>query len=365
MDYNSYGGYVSYLIFVIISAATYAIFSMGLNLQWGVTGLINFGHVAFMTIGAYTTVLLSKQGVPLPIAVICGGGLAAMLGLIVGFSTLRLREDYLGIVTIGGSELVRLIAKNEGWLTNGSQGIQTYPVPLDFQPDLLTRYLMIVWLTVMLGLVWWQLWRFVTRGANNPIGAIITGIITFAVYVLGAISLYNYTQRAGLLLVILTTLGIIYLSLEKLIHSPWGRVLKSIREDEEVPKALGKNVFWYKLQSFMLGGAIAGISGAFYAWQFSVYPDNFEPLITFNAWIIVMVGGSGNNLGTILGAIIFWSYSELTRIDFVKSIFGSIGIDEPRQGALRMMIIGLILMLLMMLRPQGILGNKDELTLGR
>ena len=167
------------------------------------------------------------------------------------------------------------------------------------------------------------------------------------------------------MLLTLTTLTIVYLGLEKLVHSPWGRILKAIREDEEVPRALGKNVFWYKLQAFMLGGAIAGLAGAFYAWQFSVFPDNFEPLITFNAWIIIMLGGSGNNLGTIIGAIIFWGYSEVTRTELFKTIFRALHLDDTQQGAFRVMIIGLILMLIMVLRPQGILGNKEELTLGK
>jgi neutral amino acid transport system permease protein len=167
------------------------------------------------------------------------------------------------------------------------------------------------------------------------------------------------------MLLTLTTLLVVYIGLEKLVHSPWGRVLKAIREDEEVPRALGKNVFWYKLQAFMLGGAIAGISGAFYAWQFSVFPDNFEPLVTFNAWIIIMIGGAGTNLGTVIGAAIFWGYYEITRTDFFKGIFTALHLDDTQQGAFRIMIIGLILMLLMVLRPQGILGKKEELTLGR
>ena len=360
---------VIYFVFLTISAATYALFSLGLNLQWGVTGLINFGHVAFMAIGAYSTVLLSIQGVPWPIAVLIGGGLAALLGLIIGLSTLRLREDYLGIVTIGVSELVRLAAKNEAWLTKGTFGVQGYPVPFDikdFNPDYPTRLLMIGWLTVLCGLAFWRLGLWVSEERSSRILGGATAIIfVLSVYVCGALSLYTYDARAGLMLLTLTTLAVVYVGLNRLVNSPWGRVLKAIREDEEVPKALGKNVFWYKLQAFMIGGAIAGISGAFYAWQFSVFPDNFEPLITFNAWIIVMLGGSGNNLGTIIGAVIFWSYYEITRTEFFKEIFRAIHLDDTQQGAFRIMIIGLILMLLMVLRPQGILGKKAELTLGR
>jgi len=145
------------------------------------------------------------------------------------------------------------------------------------------------------------------------------------------------------------------------VRSPWGRVIKAIREDEEIARALGKNVFFYKLQAFMLGGAIAGVAGSFYAWQLNaVYPTSFEPLQTFNAWIIVVVGGAGNNPGTILGAIIFWTYDAITRF-----LLPQLGIDNARLSALRIMVIGLILMILVMWRPQGILGKKEELTLGK
>jgi neutral amino acid transport system permease protein len=164
------------------------------------------------------------------------------------------------------------------------------------------------------------------------------------------------------MVLILLVLALIYQSLEFLVNSPWGRILKAIREDEEVPKALGKNVFLYKLQAFMLGGAIAGLAGSFLAWQLStIYPTNFEPLLTFNAWIIVMLGGSGSNAGTLLGAIIFWAYDSLTRFLLPQlQIF-----NDSQLGAVRVMVIGLILMLLMLWRPQGILGKKEELTLGK
>jgi neutral amino acid transport system permease protein len=356
---------VIYFVFLTISAATYALFSLGLNLQWGVTGLINFGHVAFMGIGAYTTVLLSLQGIPIPIAVLVGACLSALLGLLIGISTLRLREDYLGIVTIGVSELVRLVAKNEAWLTKGTFGVQGYPVPFDFKPEYPVRLLLIGWLTGICGLALWQLWLWMRVEISRWWGGSIASIFVMTVYVCGALSLYTYDPRAGLMVLTLTILAVVYIGLEKLVNSPWGRVLKAIREDEEVPKALGKNVFWYKLQAFMLGGAIAGIAGAFYAWQNTVYPDNFLPSLTFEAWIIVMIGGAGNNLGTIVGAIIFWGYNTITRDDLFKAFFRALRLDDTQQGAFRVMIIGLVLMLIMVLRPQGILGKKEELTLGR
>lgn len=368
-----------YLVSLTIWAGLYAIFALGLNLQWGFTGLINFGHVAFATLGAYTTVLLSLQGVPLPIAAIVGAVLAALLGLAIGVSTLRLREDYLAIVTIGVSEVIRLVVLNEEWLTKGAFGVQRYPLPLDFTPNLFIKLLIIALFTAIAIFANWQLWRSIRRQWREsgeiagksyqpraPIALIVWGILAaitiIALYINGAIALSDYDYKAGLMVVVLTVLVFVFGGLEFLARSPWGRVLKAIREDEQIPRALGKNVFWYKLQSFMLGGAIAGLAGAFLAWQLTtIYPTNFEPLLTFNAWIIVILGGSGSNAGTLLGAVIYWAYDSLTRFILPQlTIF-----NDSQLGALRVMIIGLILMVLMIWRPQGILGKKEELTLGK
>jgi neutral amino acid transport system permease protein len=436
---------VGYLVSLIVFTAVYALFSLGLNLHWGFTGLINFGHAAFLAIGAYTTVLLSLAGVPMVVAVLLGGGLAALLGLLIGFSTLRLREDYLAIVTIGVSELIRLVALNEEWLTKGSFGVQGYDLPLaDFRPTVATRIGMIVIFTAIAVLALWRLWKWMAkrlRGADRPqllqnslilmgysgsllaliygigmtsralklanslpggllitllIGSLVAvgwgytwiarrlilpkmpnwdaGVVllsTIALSIFGlwlygvsAVALYNYREnpaRNGLLFLSVVTVAITFWALERLVRSPWGRVLKAIREDEQVAKALGKNVFVYKLQSFMIGGFIAGVAGAFLAWQLStVYPRSFETQITFDTWTIIVLGGAGSNAGTLLGAAIFWGYTTLTR-----SLDQFIPLAADQVGALRIMLIGLLLMLLMIWRPQGILGNKDELTLGK
>ena len=376
---------IEYLIFLAISTATFALFGLGLNLQWGFTGLINFGHIAFMTLGAYTTVLLSLKGVPLLLSAGIGAIVAAMLGLVIGFATLRLREDYLSIVTIGTGELIRLIVNNQdlpvgnSWIS-GSFGVQSYIVPLSTTPNLFFRLVMIAVLTLLTGITLFSLWRWVRTAqisaSNNIVRnssikqefisrlivGIALGLLAAAIYISGVIGLYNYNPKAGLMLFILLILAFVFWRLEILVRSPWGRVLKSIREDEEVPKALGKNVFSYKLQSLMLGGAIAGIAGAFFAWQLgAIYPDNFQPQLTFDAWIMVILGGSGNNLGTILGAVIFFAYDALTR-EFLPKI---VPLDVERVGAFRIMFIGLLLMVLMIWRPQGILGKKEELTLGK
>jgi neutral amino acid transport system permease protein len=414
-----------YFVSLIISTGLFGLFALGLNLQWGFAGLINFGHIVFMTIGAYTTVLLSKSGflqnlpermienfgwmektpfvrdtllkigsvmpdqINLIIAALIGALLAGFLGLIIGTSTLRLREDYLAIVTIGVSELIRLIALNEGWLTEGSFGVQGYPLPLDFdEPSILGKVIMIGTLSLLGIFALWQLGKNLKPIKNNNqiphkanlskiIWAVITTAFIITIYINGVIALSDYTYKAGLMLLILLVLTLVYWGLDVLVHSPWGRVLKAIREDEEIPRALGKNVFWYKLQAFMLGGAIAGIAGSFYAWQLtSIYPTKaFEPLVTFNAWTIVVLGGAGSNPGTLIGATIFWAYDSITRfalpelVKVLDQIFKGMGIatflDDARLGAFRIMIIGLILMILMICRPQGILGNKDELSLNK
>ncbi|MBO3460640.1 branched-chain amino acid ABC transporter permease [Aetokthonos hydrillicola Thurmond2011] len=373
---------VDYLIFLAISTSIFALFGLGLNLQWGFTGLVNFGPVAFMTLGAYTTVLLSLKGVPLFISALLGAVAAALLGLVIGFSTLRLREDYLAIVTIGVGELIRLVVNNQDlpvgdtW-TSGAFGVQSYPIPLaTFTPNLFVKLLMIGLLTILAGLTLWQLWRWIKFSQPSPkkkfmnrqefisrlVVGILLGLLSVAIYISGAIALYDYNPKAGLMLLLLLSLAFVFWRLEILVRSPWGRILKAIREDEEVPKAMGKNVFWYKMQSLMLGGAIAGIAGAFFAWQLSaIYPDNFQPQLTFDTWIMVILGGSGNNVGTILGAVIFFAYDALTREVLPKIV----PLDEARLGAFRIMVIGLILMGLMIWRPQGILGKKEELTLGK
>ncbi|MEH1793325.1 MULTISPECIES: branched-chain amino acid ABC transporter permease [unclassified Nostoc] len=376
---------VDYLIFLAISTALFALFGLGLNLQWGFTGLINFGHIAFMTLGAYTTVLLSLKGVPLLISALAGAIVAALLGLIIGFATLRLREDYLGIVTIGTGELIRLVVNNQDlpvgdtWIS-GAFGVQSYPIPLSTEPNLFVRLVMIGLLTLLAAVTFFTLWQWIRTtqiSRTTDLGkrttskqefasrlgvGIVLAVLAAAIYISGVIGLYNYNPKAGLMLVLLLVLAFVYWRLEILVRSPWGRILKAIREDEEIPKALGKNVFWYKLQSLMLGGAIAGIAGAFFAWQLSaIYPDNFQPQITFDTWIMVILGGSGNNVGTILGAVIFFAYDALTREVLPRIV----PLDEARLGAFRIVVIGLILMVLMIWRPQGILGKKEELTLGK
>ncbi|MEM9447771.1 MAG: branched-chain amino acid ABC transporter permease [Cyanobacteria bacterium P01_E01_bin.6] len=470
-----------YIVSLIIFTCIFALFSLGLNLQWGLTGLINFGHVAFMAVGSYVVVILTLPGylkeiptqlldefnwmqetpwvaaglqslatilpqqIPLIGAVLIGACTAAGLGVLAGVATLKLRTDYLAIVTVGLSEILRSIALNEEWLTKGTFGIQRFPLPLStLNPNVIMRMGMIVVLTIVLGLALWHQWQWAKRTmrsasaqallrssslllgylgsllgvvvmvgwgsqqlkasaaiSNGVTGAFLIGAIALLIglyrwvwltwmsslpaltegtalitsitvtglslwlYGYGSSAIYHYDRnptKTGLMWISVLLVALTFWALQRLSNSPWGRVLKAIREDETVATALGKNVFWYKLQSLMLGGAIAGMAGALYAWQLTtVYPDNFRPIETFNAWTIVVLGGAGSNVGTLIGAIIFWAYQTLTRF-----ILGDvIPLNDAQIGAFRVMLIGLLLMGLMIWRPQGILGNKEELTLDR
>lgn len=294
---------LAYAITVLILAGIYALFALGLNIQWGFAGLINFGHVAFMAIGAYTMVILNLHGVPLPLAILIGLAVSGGVGALLTLPAIRLKADYLAIVTVGFSEIIRYIALNERWLTGGAEGLRGFSLPLEgIVPA--EHYDLFI-----LGLIW---------------GSVLMAFIL----------------------------------LQKLVKSPWGRVLKSIREDEDVAKVSGKNVSAYKMQAFLLGSVLAGFAGMMLAIYHSyICPYYYYPIETFYAWIIVILGGSANNLGTLIGALLLWVFLSGTR--FLSSI---IPLSDFTFAALRMALIGVLLVVLMLYRPQGILGNKKELT---
>ncbi len=309
-----------------IPAAAYAMSALGLNLQFGYTGLLNFGHVAFMLVGAYGTAITVDLGGSLWLGIPVGIALAALLGLLLGFPTLRLRTDYLAIVTIAAGEILRLIVRSSGAepLTNGVFGIQAFADEFfDLNPIVDGRY---------------GIGRF--RFDERTLWVLIAA---WALVALGTWIIW------------------------KLTRSPWGRVIRSIREDEDAARSLGKNVFWYKLQSLMIGGAYGALAGIILAVdQQNVSADFFIPLLTFYAYTIVILGGPGTVFGPILGSILFWFLFELFDEFLFDAVaagwFGDV-IETTDVGAIRFAAVGVGLMLLMAFRPQGIFGKREEVLL--
>jgi branched-chain amino acid transport system permease protein len=295
---------IDYLVAMAILWTFYALLALALNLQWGFAGLVNFGHVAFFAIGAYTSGLLALAGVPFPAAFAAAAALAAVLGLVVALTTLRLQEDYLAVVTLGFAETVRLVILNETWLTEGARGLPGIPAPL--RP------------------------RFT-----------------------GGYELFYLAL--GLVVVVL-----VFVVAERIRTAPFGRVLRAIREDPVVPAAAGKNVPFFKLQAFALGAAVAGMAGSLYAHYLTfLSPEQFDSTVTIYVWIAVIVGGSGNNKGVLLGALVLMGLLEGSR--FLKDLVPVF--SDVRLAAIRLMIVGLLLILFMMFRPDGVWREeKPRLT---
>lgn len=304
-------GLLSYASFFLVFASIFAIMVLGLNLQWGHTGLFNVGVAGFVAIGAYTSALITTPevaarvgGFGLPVVL---GWIAAMLmsglaGLVVGLATLRLRHDYLAITTFGIAVTVQLVALNAQWLTGGAFGVQFIPKPMQG------------WLGT--GLVW----------------------------------------TLGYLTVVALLLGAIYVALERLVRSPWGRVLRAIREDEDAAASLGKHAFKYRLQSFIIGSMLMGLGGAVYA-HFVGYiaPEDFLPILTFQIWAMLIVGGSGNNRGALLGAYLVWGFWAISG-GLLRGVVPQA--EQARAASLQVVLIGVLIALMLVLRPRGLLGEQ-------
>ncbi|MCB2224831.1 MAG: branched-chain amino acid ABC transporter permease [Actinobacteria bacterium] len=309
-----------------IPAAAYALSAIGLNLQFGYTGLLNFGHVASMLVGAYGMAVTVDLGGSLWLGIPVGVACAVLLGLLIGAPTLRLRADYLAIVTIAVGEILRLVVRSSlaAPLTKGIFGIQAFADEFF---------------------------------AINPIPEGHYGI-----------GRLRFDQRGvWMMLVGWAVVLLAVLFIRKLTSSPWGRVVRAIREDEDAARSLGKNVFGYKLQSLMIGGAIGALAGMLLAIdQQNVTPDNYIPLLTFYAFTIVILGGPGTLWGPVIGSVVFWFVFE-----FLDGVMTSAVVDGWLGGALestdigpiRFFLFGLGLMWLMAFRPQGIFGRREEMLI--
>lgn len=309
-----------------VPACIYALASVGLNVQFGYAGLLNFGHVASGLVGAYGAAITVNSGGPLWLGIIIGVAAAAALGLLLGLPTLRLRADYLAIATISVAEILRVVANSARLqsVTGGPIGINN--VADDFFEI-------------------------------NPIPRGRYGWGSFS---------YNqntlWTMLVGWSLV-----AIACLIVWRLTRSPWGRLLKAVREDEEATRALGKNVFGMKLQAFVLGSVFGGIAGILFAFDGGfVKPDFFVAQTTFNWYLVVILGGVATVLGPPVGAIVFWFVISLFN-SLLSQAIGADGwwiISSTDTGAVRYVLVGLAIVLLLVFRPQGILGNKEEAMIG-
>lgn len=309
-----------------VLAGIYAIVALGLQLNTGFTGIVNFGMAAFMAIGAYTmAILVIKAGfsfwLSLPLAV----GTSMLFGVIIGLPSLRLRADYFAIATIAMAEVVRLFAQNARGLTGGNQGLFCdLDNPSNCYPNA---------------------WNDISESINNFISNFWSDPPTLL----------------PLLLVIWVTVGLATVLLIGLQRAPWGRVLRAIREDEDAAQALGKNTVAFKLQSLAIAALLGSIAGFFLALDLrTVHPLEFEPLVTFFAFSVLILGGLGNYRGVAVGAVLFWFVLEGTRfIDLPDPPF-----TETRIAAVRLAITGLLLIGLMAFRPQGLFGKREEMVLG-
>ncbi|MFT4882954.1 MAG: ABC-type branched-subunit amino acid transport system permease subunit [Natronomonas sp.] len=333
----------TYFLYVVGLAGMYALLSFGLNSQWGFTGLINFSVAAFFGVGAYGAALMSGSTSPiagdyLPVfGLVVALILAAALALLIGVPTLRLRADYLAIASLGLAEVVRLLVLNEREWTNGSAGVRGIPS-------------------------FFEGWPLLATFPNAMPGLEI-------VVIPGRPLVLDTSFWSSLLNVafVLALVGISYAVLKRAHRSPWGRVLRTIRSDEDLARALGKNTYSFKMQSFVLGSLIMALAGVFYAHlNLYVSPGDLDPITTFYVWVAVILGGSGSNRGALFGGIIVVAIREGTR--FLNEIMIPVGVSPVRYvplpfdvAPLRLLLIGVIIILVMRFRPQGVLPPQREL----
>ncbi|HST70169.1 MAG TPA: branched-chain amino acid ABC transporter permease [Solirubrobacterales bacterium] len=310
---------------VLVTAGIYTLVALGLQLNVGYTGIVNFGQAGFMAVGGYTmAILVLEAGVSfwlaLPIAVL----VTMLFGVLIGLPSLRLRADYFAIVTLAMAEVVRLTAQNAQGLTGGNKGLYC-----NFEGVSQTCFD--------------DAWRSVSSSILDFVEGFWPEV----------------DPLFPLLLVIWVTIGVAIVALEYIQRTPWGRVLRAVREDEDAASALGKNALLYKLQSLAISAMLGAFSGFFLAlFLTTIQPDDYEPIVTFYAFGVLILGGLASYKGVAVGAILLWTLLEGMR-------FVELPISEERTAALRFALVGLVLILLMAFRPQGIFGKKEEMVLGR
>jgi branched-chain amino acid transport system permease protein len=308
-------GIASYLVFFFVVVLIFAIATLGLNLQWGNTGLFNAGIVGFYAIGGYAFAILTAPARAelignwgLPWIVGLAGALfaSALAAFLVGLATIRLRGDYLAVASFGIAVSIQLALLNWESLTGGSQGLTQIP---------------------------------------RPLGALFDTPFALNLFYLG------FTAAVAL---------VVYLGLEQIVRSPWGRVLKAIREDEGAALALGKPVIRFRLEAFVLGATLMGLAGALYASFIGfVSPFDYTPIVTFQIWAMLIVGGSGNNKGALLGAFTVWGI--WTASGTLISKFIPVGY-QAQGGAVQSILIGLLMVLALIYKPRGLIGEAPVVS---
>jgi branched-chain amino acid transport system permease protein len=298
----------NYLLALLVFAGLYSLMALGLNLIWGLAGMINLGLAGFYLVGAYAAALLTvRLHWPLPATWLAAAIVCAFLGAAVAGITARLRGDYLAIVTLGFAEVLRLIASNETWLTNGSDGISAIPGP--------------------------------GRGVFSPTG-------------------FNLAVAA----IVWTVVFVAAWCLARLSNAPFGRILRAVREDETVAQVAGKRTLRFKVQAFAIGSGVIGLAGALYA-QFNAYvaPEAFQPLITIYVVLALTLGGTGNMAGALLGSVVVVALMEGSRFAAAAlPVLSPVQVAAVREGA-----IGLALILVLHLRPQGLLPERLRIHTSR
>lgn len=312
------------------TAIIYCLAAIGLNVHFGYTGLLNFGQAGFMMVAGYAMVATATVwDLPLSLGLLFGFVLTVLLALILGVPTLRLRADYLAIVTIAAAEIIRQTIGAAAFSDSlgGQDGLTNFIGPF--------------------------------RDLNPYSGTLgISGLVTWRAYDF-------WVMTVGWLLVAVCCV-IVWL----LMRSPWGRVLKSIREDEDAVRSLGKNVYAYKMQALVIGGLFGGLAGIMTALRSAaIGPSFFATDVTFFAYTVLLIGGAARVLGPVAGAIIFWFLISALGIFFTQATSGSDPLipaaimDSQQASLMRFIFLGLGLMLLMIFRPQGIFGDRRELAI--
>ncbi|MGH8791111.1 MAG: branched-chain amino acid ABC transporter permease [Stackebrandtia sp.] len=315
----------------------FALAAIGLNVQFGYTGLLNFGQAAFAAIGAYgLAIVVASIGLPFWVGVISGllGGI--VLAVLLGIPTLRLRADYLAIATIAAAEIIRRVMRASSLRehTGGSSGLRGYSGTFARMGE-------------SLGF---------ERGDN------------FRLELFGSRLLFFTSSDLWLMTVGWIVVAAMLLLVWTLMRSPWGRVLRGIREDEEAVRSLGKNVFSYKIQALMVGGMIGAFAGLMQAVRFSnVSPDQYAPKFTFYIFAVLILGGAAKLFGPIVGAALFWGLYNLLdtflRQLAATEVLPASVLTGPQVGPLVYVILGAGFIALLIFRPQGILGDKREMSL--